>query len=807
MFKKMKLGTKIFVIIFVINIFVIFVLVTIVNFRSSKMQTEAILTSTENMAYRYGNEIDAILENSIDVARTLAQSFNGYKNIPITQRREYFGYQLKQVLEANPQLFGLYTCWEPNALDGMDNKFKNSEGHDETGRFVPYYNYANGLIALEPLKDYEKPGAGDYYLIAKQTGKESIIDPYFYVVGGKEFLMTSLIVPIMEGGKFIGMVGVDLLLDDLQKLTDTIKPYNVGTVSILSNNGAFITSPDSKAILITHQKYAPEEDKKFNVTENIKQGKSIFYENIDELTNKTTYNFIVPIKIGNSTDYWAAEIKIPETIIEAPINNLVMTIILVALFSIILMGIILFFITQNVSKTIKNVIKETQLLTVAAINGNLKVRGNSSNINHEFSPIINGINKTLDALITPLNMAADYVDKISKGEIPDKITDVYNGDFNTIKNNLNSMITTFTEVTQKIQKISVGDLDINFIKRSEKDSMLESLNNLIETQNLIVEKVKLISKGDLTLEIKERSEKDELLISLMQMIKALNYIVNEVKIAANYVATGSMEISSSSQQMSQGASEQASSIEEVSSSIEQMTANIMKNTENAKETELIAIKSAEDINKGYKSVRVTINAMKKIVSKILIIEDLAAKTDLLAINAAIEAARAGEHGKGFAVVANEVRTLAERSGLAAVEIKELSKSSILVAEKSGALLRDIVPQFEKTSTLVQEITSASVEQSSGVNQMYQAINQLNQIAQINAASSEEMATSSEELSSQAEQLNELIAFFKLTEDINLLKNTSKPNIKKINNVVTNYSPTFKKYTHENDFVDSKFEKF
>jgi methyl-accepting chemotaxis protein len=153
--------------------------------------------------------------------------------------------------------------------------------------------------------------------------------------------------------------------------------------------------------------------------------------------------------------------------------------------------------------------------------------------------------------------------------------------------------------------------------------------------------------------------------------------------------------------------------------------------------------------------------MKDIAAKISIIEEIARQTNLLALNAAIEAARAGEHGKGFAVVASEVRKLAERSQTAAGEISKLSASSVEVAEKAGKMLAKLVPDIQKTAELVQEISAASKEQTTGADQINAAIQQLNQVIQQNAGAAEEMASTAEELSSQAEQLQDTISFFKV----------------------------------------------
>lgn len=205
--------------------------------------------------------------------------------------------------------------------------------------------------------------------------------------------------------------------------------------------------------------------------------------------------------------------------------------------------------------------------------------------------------------------------------------------------------------------------------------------------------------------------------NMKTMAQQLTRVVSDVREGSANVASGSTELSASAQGLSQGATEQAASIEEVSASIEEMASNIQQNTQNAQTTEEIAIKSASDAQESGTAVSEAVSAMKNIAEKISIIEEIARQTNLLALNAAIEAARAGEHGKGFAVVAAEVRKLAERSGNAAGEISELSSTTVDVAEKAGGMLENLVPNIQKTAELVQEISSASTEQSSGANQI------------------------------------------------------------------------------------------
>ncbi len=275
--------------------------------------------------------------------------------------------------------------------------------------------------------------------------------------------------------------------------------------------------------------------------------------------------------------------------------------------------------------------------------------------------------------------------------------------------------------------------------------------------------VEQVSSGDLsaTVDLHRKDELGQLADGMRNMVDSLKDVVSNVNSATENVASGSEELSASAESLSQGATEQAAAIEEIAASMEQMGANIKQSTENARETEGVAEKAHGQAEQTGEAVGEAVSAMKSIAEKIMIIEDIARQTNLLALNAAIEAARAGEHGKGFAVVAAEVRKLAERSGVAASEISELSTSSVVVAEKAGVMLSELVPSIRSTAELVQEIAAASEEQNTGVIQINQSIQQLDHVIQQNASASEEMSSTSQELSAQGQMLQQTMTYFKL----------------------------------------------
>ncbi len=370
--------------------------------------------------------------------------------------------------------------------------------------------------------------------------------------------------------------------------------------------------------------------------------------------------------------------------------------------------------------------QEMDRLVTSVQEGKLSSRGNTETFSGGWSELVVGVNHLIDAFVAPISMTARYIERIAQGDVPEKITDTYNGDFNEIKENLNMLVGAINDITLLAENMAAGDLTVEITERSQQDTLMRAMN---------------------------------------KMLNKVNMVVLQVKGAAETVASGSQELRTNSEELSQGTIQQAAAMEEASASMEEMSANIKQNADNALQTEKIALQSARYAEESSNVVAETVTAMQQIAQKISIIQEIADQTRMLSLNATIEAARAQEHGKAFSVVASEVRKLSDITKSAAEEINNLASSSVAVAENAGKMLAKLVPNIHKTAELIQEISAASNEQSMGSDQINHAVQQLDQITQQNTFASEQMSSMAEILASQAEQLRQTMLFFTIAGSV------------------------------------------
>lgn len=399
-------------------------------------------------------------------------------------------------------------------------------------------------------------------------------------------------------------------------------------------------------------------------------------------------------------------------------------------------------------ETIKTLVEETNRLSQSAVDGELSERGYAERFRGEYKIVVEGINRTLDAVIEPITEATYVLKEMAAGNLRVKMEGDYRGDHGEIKNALNgtleSLLSYVDEISEVLEGLSRGNLDQIIFADYNGDfyAIKESLNGIIIT---------------------------------------LNQVMGQINHAAEEVAAGSKQVAAGSQSLSQGSTEQASSVQELSASISEVAEQAKQSAVRANQAKELAVSAREYALKGSSKMEQMQNSMSMIdesssnITEIIkVIEDIAFQTNILALNAAVEAARAGQFGKGFAIVAEEVRGLAARSGEAAKRISDMIvaskvrvKDGVSIASDTGAFLKSIVSSIDETAVLVSDIAETSSRQATGIMMIDRGIEQVSRVTQDNSAMAEQSAAASEELSVQAQLLTEVVRSFHQEEQVQI----------------------------------------
>ena len=314
---RLRLQTTILLLVVILVLAGFGVTIAILTGKASTMQQDLALQYAEQLAQNNAGTVKSRMDSSLVIARGMAQVLGGMREEGKLDRAQADA-MLKTVLRDNPTLLATWTAWEPDAFDGQDAKYANRPGSDATGRYVPYWNRASGQIALEPLADYDKPGPGDYYLLALRSGNDTVIEPYLYKIGNKEMLITSVVAPIKIGGKTVGVAGIDIALSDFQNEIGQIKPYGSGFATLLSNSGAYVGDIDAGNVGKNIGAGAAVKELK----DAIAAGKPYRDHGRSERLDADAFRVYVPVQMGGTKTPWSFGITVPRERIFAEVRGL-----------------------------------------------------------------------------------------------------------------------------------------------------------------------------------------------------------------------------------------------------------------------------------------------------------------------------------------------------------------------------------------------------------------------------------------------------------------------------------------------------
>ncbi|MFT4091653.1 MAG: methyl-accepting chemotaxis protein [Asticcacaulis sp.] len=302
-------------------------------------QNDALQTNVaESQAARVQNRLDLAARTAQETVSTLA----ALRSQGITDRNVY-DKVLQNSLEANPDLLGVWSGWEPDALDGNDASFAGTEGHDASGRYVPYWNRGAGEVVKEPLVGYDQDGAGDYYQLPKKNDRMIAIEPYSYSVGGKEMLITTFSAPIKVNGQYYGTAGIDIALGDLNTELAAVKPFGTGFVALVSSSGAALSYPDASA---TGKPLKDIDPASASVAAEAIAGNKPTSTRADTKGEGWQY-LAVPVSAGGTQERWAVVVAVPVATLHAEANKNNTTMLTLSILSILIAASILFIVLNR----------------------------------------------------------------------------------------------------------------------------------------------------------------------------------------------------------------------------------------------------------------------------------------------------------------------------------------------------------------------------------------------------------------------------------------------------------------------------
>jgi methyl-accepting chemotaxis protein len=708
----MKIGFKLTAIMVALGLFAIASVGITLLVRSRTSITTVSEQYTVSMARESSANIASFLDGYFYKVETAARVMEQYRSIPAASRRTSLLGILEGLTRANSEIAAVWCLWEPNVLEGDDQQYLGTTGANSIGCFSPFCYLENGRFEVEGVDDYQNPA----YLLPKNSGLPTIMDPYDYDVGGKMILMTSICIPLRTDGRFVGVMGFDIPLTAIQEIAQAQKPYADAVAAVFSNNGTVTAHPDEsrlgKDMSLTEMDMAgPHMNDLVNA---VKTGKPYNFSNYIKGMNTNLEIFTIPITIGTTRTPWSYATGIMENTIMAPVYEMLNISIMIGVIVLVLVVVAAVFLSRTISKPIVKV--ADTLKDISEGEGDL-TRSITANSQDEIGALALYFNKTLETirnLVKNVKKEAAMLSNIG--------TD--------LASNMNETAAAVNEITANIQSIK-GRIINQSASVSETHATMEQVVTNINKLNSHVEnQSRNVSQASSAIE--------EMVANISSVTTTLvnnTTNVNTLKEASEVGKNGLQEVASDIQEIareSEGLMEINSVMENIASQTNLLSMNAAIEAAHAGEAGKGFAVVADEIRKLAESSseqsKTIGNVLKKIKSSI----DKITKSTENVLNK-------------FGAIDSSVKTVAEQEENIRGAMEEQGTGSKQVLKSAGDLnvitqqvksgsdemlegAKEVIEESNNLEKATQEITSGMNEMASGAAQINVAVHHVNEIS-------------------------------------------------------------------------------
>jgi len=419
--------------------------VSLVLAASTAVSISTVITQERELAYQqsvemarhYANQFDGDMKANMAIANTLSRTMEMYQSAD----REEVNYILENVLREHPSLTGVYVGYEENAFDGRDSAYAGTLGHDQTGRFVPYWNTINGPINVEPLVNYDEQ---DYYQLPEIKKTAVVTEPYFY----QGIFMVSFDSPIFRNEEFVGIAGVDVSLKYINDVVSDIKAFDTGYAFVTGNTGIIVSHPKYKDKMGTKTLYDFNIPEISEAADDIREGKGGSLETVDPATGKEVVMFYEPVKTGN----YSFVLVVPKEEMYAGATYLRNRLLVISAISIAFMAAISYLIAISITNPINNIVANFRQIANDAVNGKLDTRA-ETNVEMDFREIPMGLNDILEAVIAPMRETIRVTNALAEGKLEARTKLELKGEFKQLGDTLNDFADSLNDIVTDSTKV------------------------------------------------------------------------------------------------------------------------------------------------------------------------------------------------------------------------------------------------------------------------------------------------------------------------------------------------------------------